>query len=289
MRNEGIKQSVIFVFIFFNITTVYSQNLVNNEAFFKSKLSVYRQWLQNTNLNKIINADTVIVGPEKIFLKLSIQDRYNWERLVHITDSSYHLSIANTLFNQFVFEMDLKRSQGEINVEAVDVTIIIKNENGKTNIDFWNKMGTGSSNVDIPIDGLKDLNNINTFVSNKSVEVIKTNLQKELYTYFKKFKAKLENYHFELIYQLNNTLIFEVSNIVDAVLNEGYFEHLQFNFHFTKQKEKTEVKYEFFGKYGAGILWAPQDSRFSNMLPKYEDRYKLFNFKISNEIGRIIN
>jgi hypothetical protein len=284
----NIRAFLILFISFLALASVQCQDITSKKEFFESRLVDYSTWLKNTHLATIISLDTLSVLPGKVILNLKIKDKHNWERLVSIGDSAYHQSVPGSLYNHFAFTMDLKDEHAEIDIDATDATIIIQRKDGNIKTELWKKMGEISSDVDLPIEGLIDISNINTFQSNKSIEALKAIIQKGLKNYFVKYKAKMEEYQCVPLYELDNSLIIGVNNIVDAVLKEGYFEHLQFNFNFSQQPGKVLVTYEMFGKYGAGMIWAPQNSRYHDMLPKYQEQFKLFNLIISNEIGKIV-
>jgi hypothetical protein len=220
-------------------------------------------------------------------LRLKTKDLLNWERLSKYVDTSFKNSLSELLFWKFLFQMDLNALQGEVDVDAIDATIVISWKDNKVISEVWKKMGDVSDQKELPLDDVT-LAMTDPIFSKRGVEDIKKRLQDGFADYFKKYKAKMERLKVETIYQLDNSLIIEVSNIVDAVLDEGYFEHLQLNFDFIPEGQGVKIKYVIQGKYGAGLFWAPHNSRYHDMLPEYEKEMSRFLLIMKNKMGELL-
>ncbi len=288
MQSSNRRLFIVFIFCLVIIHDTSAQLNKASTNFISTQLTDYKNWLTHTNLNTILTVDTAILLKEKYVLQMRIKDAYNWQRLVWLSDSAFQNSLSDVLLKRFAFQMDLKQTNCEITIDAVDAGIGISWEKGKAVTKVWKKMGIISDGVALSLTRITNLNALGPLNTKRSIEDIKRRLQAGLKQYLKQYQAKIEKFRFEVIYQLDNSLILEISNIVDAVLDEGYFEHIRLDFSFQQENNNVKLVYDIKGKYGAGLIWAPQSSRYRDMIPKYDAAVQRFSLKMSNKIGELL-
>lgn len=257
--------------------------------FLKTQLKSYREWIIECKLSKILYVDTVILSKGKHKLEMSLTALSDWDNLDNLLDSNYGRTIDDLLMRQFTFRFDIYNDSVEIVIDAPDAKIFLTQNNYQVNKDIWKKMGETPNPISIEelntieIDELKTQRNTRLPI-NEAQERIK----KGLLPFFKNYKPALEKISYKIIFQDENTLMFEVSNIVSAVLDEGYFEHLRVTYKFKLNENNTTIFQYIYGKYGPGILWAPSNSRYKNMSPTYDEELKRFQLLVSTKIGELL-
>ena len=288
LLHKARQSWILFLFVVAGSGVLRAQQSSRNNDFQSAQLDNYRSWLIYAKLDNILSAESIEKVNDVYVLNMNIRDTYNWDLLISHSDSAFKIYLPEILFDKFIFQMDLLPVNGKIRVEAKDAAIMIESKGAELSVEKWKKMGEPSGHDAIPFAGLIDIGNMKTATSKKPLDDVKNLIQSGLKNYLVKYKAKMEDFRFEVLYQLDNNLILEVSNIVNAVLDEGYFEHLRFLFNFKQEDGLIKVTYQVLGKYGAGIIWAPKDSRYHDMIPKYEQAFKRFSLVISNQIGQYI-
>jgi hypothetical protein len=133
-------------------------------------------------------------------------------------------------------------------------------------------------------DGIGNLNETHTWESNKDIRSIRAAIKADLQKYFDDHKPRFASYYFKDHSQNNNSLELEIINSVGAVTNDRYFEHIVISFTFKKNGKGTTIIYEMEGKYAAGILWAPYQSRYRPMKPKYDEQIRNFTKEIGHRL-----
>jgi hypothetical protein len=272
-------------FSLFLLTDIlYAQNLP--DSFMAVQTTHFRNWLQAKNLHNYIKIDTVVQNDEGITLYLQTDGLKNWLNLVRFVDSSFSVDLSKVLFNRLSFQLD--NATCTIVTDAHDGIIKISKINQHVNTDIRKTLGPSAPFSNYAFSDLKDLVEDIEFKSKKDIPVIRRLLIVDLNNYFKSFCGKFVKYKFEDLSQNETTLILEVSNVVDVVIKRGYFEHLILKFIFNKTNKATVLKYGMVGKYGGGIVWAPHESRYYPMIPKYQEQVEHFNLIMGNRIMRLI-
>jgi len=295
MRYKTINNSililvVILTSVFLNCPVVQAESLKSNKEFFETKLEEYKKWLAYTNISSVIAVDSLEIKSDKVSLRLKMPDKHNWIRLNEYTSKNYHKPIADILFDQFLFQADLEKEQLVIKVDGIDALVFIYYENNEIMTEMPKKMGPVSSSLDIPIDDLKILSSNISLQSKKMLSEIKRILKEELRKYFASYKTKYSDYKFDIIYDVGSKLEVDIRNIASLVLeDEKYFERIIINFRFNQEQDAINIQFSVLGKYAAGIIWSPKESRYEDMSIDYADQLKKFSSKLTTEINSILN
>lgn len=262
-----------------------SQSLNNSNDFIKKQLPVLNEWIERHLENdSLVKIDSAEILQNTVKLKGRIKDKMNWEILNQKSDSIYNIKFGSILFEKVAFLCDLQFKDLEFELQGADTYVFLKFKEGKVEEAFMDKMGEIADNNTIPTGNLSDLAFSNKEISGKQVNTIKDLFIQKFKNYFIAYKAKFEKYRFQVVTKLDNRLIFDVDNVVNAILDEGYFEHIRLSFTFTQTPQFLNVSYTILGKYGAGIIWAPKRSDYSNMDPKYAEYLTDFSLKLQNLI-----
>lgn len=285
-KRFNVNQILILIFLFWIIPInimAQDDDLKKYNKFFFSQLDDYKKWLDYTNISEVINVDTIEIKQDKLFLKMKMPDKHSWNRLMEVSGD-----IPALIFNKFIFQMDIDRKQGEIEIDGKDAVVYISYYSNQIDIEMQEKMGIVSDNLNIKLKGIKLSNDTIAIEPDKAIEEIKKRLEKGFEEYFKKYKARFGKYGFNKILNFENELVFEISNIKDVVLQEGYFEYLQIRFILVEKEGNVKLFYSINGKYGAGIIWAPKDSRYRDMEPENAEKMRKFNLKVKSKINEIL-
>lgn len=195
--------------------------------------------------------------------------------------------MATVLYNRLSFQLD--KANCSIVTKTQDAVINIRQINNVVDTETRKTLGPGELFTPYTFDKLKDLNDTRSWKTNKNMAVIRKLLLDDLKRYFNQFRPALSSqYHFEEFTQSDSSLVLDVMNAVNAITREGYFEHIQIVFTFNKLENGTNLTYMMEGKYGAGIIWAPHQSRYRPLKPKYQEQIDLFNNKIGNRIYKLL-
>ena len=283
--------SIILLNIFIAFQDAQAENLKSYKVFFDEKLEDYKKWLEHANLSNIISIDSLEIEPDKLFLRLKMPDKHNWMRLNEYISKTYLKQLSDILFNQFAFQADLKKEQLEIKVDGTDAIVLIFYEHNKIVTRMPKKMGPVSSSLDIPIDDLKISSTKTVSLQSKKILVdIKSILKKELNRYVQPYKASDSDYQFDVILDIGNELTINIKNVKKLILNENdYFERITISSQIWEENNMLRITFSVYGKYAAGILWAPKESRYKSMEPDYAKNLEEFNSKLATFINSVLN
>ena len=271
------------------------QKLTKYNDFFISKIPEFKTWLYHSNLNNVLIFDTITVKDNKVNLLLRIsennklRDKANFFILSETLQKTHKKSVSRIIFDKFLFLMDLKKGQAEINIDSRDAFIDIWYENNELIIDVLDKMGEVADGHKIRIKALKGINKNKDITSTETINIIKSKLKRELRKEYEKFEATFENYNFTILSELDNELIIEIDNVVKLIIqDESYFEHISINFQFSTDNNNVKIDYVIRAKYGAGIIWSPKNSDYYDITPEYQIELEKFNIKLKNQINNIL-
>ena len=286
-----MKKIIFFLLFVWDLTIcAQSSELVSNHDFYSEQVVALNSWLTANDLSdSLITAKAIEISSPGVKLRMEVRDKLNWS---HLNERSYRETgeaFYETLFEKFVFLGDLQRSQLEIEIEGMDSYIFITFENGSIAEDFMDKMGEISDNHKVPISSFRSLIGPGTFQTNQfSLDQIKKKIVDGMMNHFKPYKARFQEYRFQVLSQIDNELIFTISNVRNVVLDEGYFEHIRLTIDFDISPASIDLKYRIGAKYGAGIIWAPRRSDYRDMDPKYLDQLQDFNLIVKNLIDQLL-
>lgn len=266
--------------------SLYAQNLP--DSFLTGQANQYRSWLQSKNLHRYLKVDTLEQNEEGITLHLKADGLKNWQNLAHYLDSACSLSLSEILFNRLLFQLDYAPCR--IITDTRDANVRIVQVNNRVNTDIRKTLGPTDPLSDYAFHDLINLFEVKPIESSKDIGVIKKLILVNLEKDFDKKSARFVKCKFSNLTQDDSTLILEISNVVNVVINKGYlFEHLRLFFTFRKAAKGSTIKYEMDGKYAGGIIWSPQDSRYYPMLPKYQQQVDHFNMEMRSRIYQLVN
>jgi len=117
-----LKQLTVLFFFFTFSQSIFSQseNLKNDEAFFKNQEKIYQKWLDHSGLGKTLSVNATIVKEDKLILYLqfpfSDTDSVTnaWNQLKTDFEKKNSLSLEQELFYKMVSIMELRQSMAFI-------------------------------------------------------------------------------------------------------------------------------------------------------------------------------
>jgi hypothetical protein len=283
---KHITHFILLLTFFLFTSTLFAQNLPDSFVAIQSK--DYHSWLAAKNLDKYIEIDTLVQNDTGVVLNLKVDGIKNWHRLANFVDSAFKIELAKVLYNRLSFQLD--NATCSIVIRMEDGIIQIRMIDNVLNTDTRRTLGpAGPTFTPYTFNNIKDLNDTRSWKTNKNMAVIRKLLLDDLKRYFNQFRPALSSqYHFEEFTQSDSSLVLDVMNAVNAITREGYFEHIQIVFTFNKLENGTNLTYMMEGKYGAGIIWAPHQSRYRPLKPKYQEQIDFFNNKIGNRIYKLL-
>ncbi|MCI5178471.1 MAG: hypothetical protein D3911_03950 [Candidatus Electrothrix sp. AW3_4] len=282
--------SILMLNLFVTFYAAQAENLKSYKIFFDEKLEDYKKWLEHANLSNIISIDSLEIEPDKVFLRLKMPDKHNWIRLNEYTKKTYQKELADILFNQFAFQADLKNEQLDIKVDGTDAVVLIFYENNNIVTRMPKKMGPVSSNLDIPINELKISSDSISLKEKKIISDVKNTIKNELRKYAEPYKARSSAYKFEIVSDIKDQLVIEINNIKKFIIGEDdYFERIKITSHIWQDNDSLRITFTLYGKYAAGIIWAPRESRYKDMEPNYSGKLKKFISKFETIIYSTLN
>lgn len=268
-----------------------AQDLTKDKHFFEEKLEDTKEWLSSSKLDLVIKINKVEVSSEKVIVKMNIPDYSNWNNLDEKIkeENENKIGLSETIFKKIVFQMDLENEQLEIEFEGADILIVVTYFDNAIQTEKMQKMGIISDKIEVPINDVKLDKRTYKNVSKDSITVIKSMLKKGLQEYLKENETYFEDYKFDIILDIRSQLVLEISNISKVIItDESYFEHIRLDFQFNKEEDKISITYDIKAKYAAGIIWAPRESRYKDVDPKYSESFKKFSDKLKNQINQIL-
>lgn len=292
-----MKRITILIVLITIGLSLKAQDLTQYNDFFINKIPEFKKWLIHTNIADVISFDTIKVRENKVNISLKVYDRTqsklcdnaNYFALNDTIEKTQGTNISEIIFEKISFLMDLKKDEIEINIDSKDAFIDIWYEENELIVDIVTKMGEIADGHRIAIGDIKGINKTGSATVNETITTIQTKLITELKKEYEEYEATFEHYEFDVISRLNNELIIEINNVVKLVIpDESYFEHINLKFKFTPNEDEVNIDYVIRAKYGAGIIWAPKNSDYYDMTPKYQDDLEKFSTKLKNQIDNIL-
>ncbi|MBP2833816.1 hypothetical protein J8281_16595 [Aquimarina sp. U1-2] len=284
-------KNLFLLLLLFSSIILRSQDeaLAKHASFFDSRIPELNDWLSSNNIpDSLLQAKGIVVDDNELRVLMEVKDKSNWASLNEKTKTINGKKFNKELFEKITFLMEVEKTQLNLEIEGIDTFITLKSNDSSVEEDYMDKMGEISDNHKIPIGDLSNINLSDNTTSKIPIDELKERLEKHLKKHFEKYKAKFEDYQFKTISKLNNELIINISNVVDVILEEGYFEYIRIYFEFEELEKDINVSYRIGAKYGSGIIWSPKNSDYKDMDPKYIENLKDFNLKIKNLINDIL-
>lgn len=268
-----------------------AQDLQQHTSFFEKQLVALNEWLRHSGIPpSALEARKIKVEEELVSLFLTTANLASWKELnaQSLADSSRPFYMQ--LFEKFRFLADLRGEELSIEIEAKDGFIFIDFQMGDILVSSMEKMAVIEDEHAIPLNELalvdygESVNADNTF----PLQALKTRIERALRKYFQRYEAWFEDYEFTVVSTLGDDLVLEVNNVIDVILDEGYFEHIRIAIEFNEQEADLNLKFTIAGKYGAGIIWAPKNSDYYDMDPKYGAQLREFSLLLKNQLNNIL-
>ncbi len=287
-------------------------------AFFEDKKDAINEWLEYESLSNYLAFDSLVYDNDRLeirFLPASLGENCNYLKMLWegLSDKYYaereeaiHIDMMSGL--AFVMEVpkerlylrltcgDLDNYQVLISAErSVDDELMV----GYEVVGNVEKMAVLGDPVKVKIGSLKPiflvkLGNIELEFSARDKRVtvgkVSEGVEKFLKEYYKtKGTPILYRARPDVSRPYYNEFDISVSHLSHTVLkDEGFFEYHEFHVTVLQQADEIIVNWDFKGKYGSGILFAPRRSDYKEMKKKYAEEVAIFEKKIFAELNKYL-
>jgi hypothetical protein len=277
-----IHRAYYFAFLLLTIVSTASlfaqDGLEKDEPYFKETLSDYQEWLDSTNLSKVLTISALTTYPDFLHLNMKIKSRDDWFDLRDIYKEDYDRSICEDLIRKLSFQMSLDKDSLKITIDAIedDYPVELSYYNG----DYLTmEKEPLLSTKGMLLLKISDVPTTKTTKATGESEQVKELIKGYLKNHYEQKKVWGKKSRFVII-DTKDELSIEISNISKEVLDDfmiGYYEFIMIDMVLEQKGEFVEITYELQMKYGSGIFVAPRRSGYKDMEAKYSiyvERYR---------------
>lgn len=301
---KGIINKLLLLMLLWS-NAIYSpilaqvDNLLPHEPFYQAQIPEFKAWLQTYHFDRLVQVEGIQVHSNQVILHLVSNFNANpfdslamaWDAMQFEYEQLYNEAMEKRLFEAFVFHNDLQPHQAKIHIRShhprlFDLTIwadhwgdIHIEENARVSY-----LSSGIFNIN-----QKELRQMShggrDTLGYQSVMSVRRAISQYLFNYYSEkgtpvlYKAQIDTtrtYHNELTYK--------ITNISHEVLDDGFFEYIRINIAVAQKGDLVEIKWNFQGKYGSGILFAPRESQYKNMEVRYANQLQSYEKDLIKQI-----
>jgi hypothetical protein len=287
-----MRALIISLFIVFMFTHGITQiDLRKDEVFFKNQLTEFHEWLRSTNLNGIVKIDSLQVSPDlvKLYMKSEVKTddslKVIWRELQTQFDEIHNGRVGEKMFEtlSFLFDLGLDSLQililtPESNVPKIKLSY---SNYFREDENFPNTLGQVIINPDI----FNPLEKVAIPITEKSyktrgkraeVPEVRRAISHFLHDYYKNkgtafYSAVIDTSRSAGIY---NKVIYRMTCLNNEIVQNGFFEFIQFKVEVMEENNAVLIKYDIQGKYASGILCPNlREDFYKNIDPKQVEEY----------------
>ncbi len=251
----------------------------------ETPIKEYNLWLKNKKIDNYLNADTLLVFPDKAVL--IIQSGYGVDTLYKFWNTllqnyqEKNQKIDKDMLDNFTFLFGLDRDFAEVHIQGKDPTKFTIKLFYNDYFLFDNKelitQKMASKNIEIRLDSIfsNKLNSVNN-ISNSDIEIVGERIISCLKNHFSALGS--QNWIFwrrsselKTIPRDYDEIELKVSCISNEVLATQLFEFLRINIQLRRRSENLDIMLDVKGKYSSGYSCPEFDlSRYYSMENKQE-------------------
>jgi hypothetical protein len=274
-----MKKKIIICFILVLLPILsYSQDLTKDKAFFDKQILLYKEWLNQTNIEKAITFKNLEVTSNKVILNLNITEENYWHALKQSYDKNDNTSISELLFYRLIHILELSKGQALISMSD--------NKRYYVNIEFINNeltirepkpKGPIEGKVSLPLIELNQKYIINSKDNiNNNIDYVRKYLVKYLDSlYSTKYARSSSNPAiYKPIDTYGNSIDLTIKNITGEIMNDqliGYYEYITIFIKIEQVNDCVIVIYTIQGKFGSGVFVAPRENDYEDMEKDYKN------------------
>lgn len=279
-----IPRAYYFAFLLLTIVSTASlfaqDGLLKDKDYFQETLSDYQEWLDSTNLSKVLTIADLNTHSDFLHLNMQVQSRDDWFDLRDIYEENYNRSICEDLIRKLSFQMALDKDSIKITINAVedDYPVELSYYNGEF---LTMEKEPLLSTKGMLILKLSDVPKTKTTQTTGEAQHVKEIIKGYLKNYYESKKVWGKSSRFVII-DTEDELSIEVSNLSKEVLDDfliGYYEFIMIDMVLEQKGEYVEITYDLQMKYGSGIFVAPRRSGYKDMEAKYSEYVERYRKK----------
>ncbi|MFK7932948.1 MAG: hypothetical protein AB8G22_05520 [Saprospiraceae bacterium] len=282
-------------------TCVHAQwdNLLADEAYFQRQLPEFSLWLQRYHFDRVVQIKQIAVQSNQVVLDLVSNFAHApfdslpvaWDALAFEYERMHREPIEHRLLYAFAFHNDLQPYQAKIRIRSRDPrffdVLIWADHRGNVHVEENARISYMSSGIfSLNQNELREMSSGGRdTLGYQSISTVRRAISSYLFNYYSNkgtpvlYKAKIDTtrtYHNELTYK--------ITNISHEVLDDGFFEYIRINIAVDQKGDQVEIKWNFQGKYGSGIWFAPRESQYKNMEIHYAGQLQRYEQDLIKQI-----
>jgi hypothetical protein len=255
-----------------NHRDIYGQDdLTKEDAFFQKESIIYQQFLEKTELNKVLQVGSVQTFEDLVILNLTMTDYSDWANLSRQYEADFETDIRYLLFQKGLFLFELGEDSLGIRIwsnDYKDCAVQMRYVGDTLRISENPEKGTRKDEVILK---KKYLPKITSESTTTGIEICKRNLKKGLENHYKKRGEYVKTV---FVMDKPNVMKVKISNMKKEILEgswfSSYWEHLEFNFTFKMKSGNLLVTYTLDAKYGSGVF-RPRKGDYRDMDFEYKE------------------
>lgn len=275
------------------------QDLRKDEKFLQdSALVEFKNWLEASNLNQVLEVQKLEVNPQRLDLYLSspLSDRTligTWDSLqVHFYEE-YERELAEYLFEHFCFQMEVEKEMVNIYIVGqkpnfFTVKIFYENYGVQKQERILKSMGSGSKSILIE-DLRKVYRSSKDSVSKRNIKTMQRKIHNYLVKYYESLGTMIgHEAEVDILDESYAEFSFDAWNFSNEVVSDSYFEYVHWTITLAEDDDEIVIKYNLKSKYGSGFFYAPRKSGYKNREPGESDAVQRYEKKMMYQIRKIL-
>ena len=251
-----------------------SQDLTADWDFLHQAREDYQDWLDESDLTKVIRVHDLIIKPEIVIMDLRITNGTDWISLRERYLEYYGTDLRRKLFKQMTFIFELKDKEAGMRIRSdfsdhyVDMryrdTLVINETTTK---------GLRKDSLQLK---MKDIPGAVAGNGAATIQLSKSKLKQYFEKYFQKKRSFFQEAEIEVTDETDNHLNFQIWNITDEILDDllmGYFEYIVVDMTLNVKGNVVKIYYDVEGKYGSGIYKGPRKSDYKRIDKSFDKQY----------------
>lgn len=275
-----------------------STDFRQDNAFFLKKKQEFNHWLKQNQLDRVLWADSVSVGPQSVTLYIRPVYRGQhlcdslqcaWNRLEQSNKKLNGQFFHERLLHKWAFLSEIHEDQALVVVrchEPAHFLAKVSCARGKIPVETRNLRSAVVVEVSTPT----NLQGVNTgdnkmLLYNKNVYSVCQAARRYLCNVYKaKGTPVLWRARIDSSYTAYDEFVLEVTHLSNEICPDGYFEYHRIYVKGLQKGNDVEVSWEFQGKYGSGILFPPRKNDYKDMELRYKNNLEEYQRQLFKKL-----
>ncbi|MFK7798483.1 MAG: hypothetical protein AB8E82_13610 [Aureispira sp.] len=256
-----MKAFLSFIILMILSSPIYSQ-YNRDQPFFDRQKKEYNQWLEAKGFSQAFLASAVKVNQENVVLVLQSQYPEDtlqkiWLHFKRAYSTNYQTRIAEALFDEYVFMFDLPDQTAAISItDHLGVEKIRISYDGSVNNHEQFTHTLAGGNVKLSVQQLakpisKQMKR--PLSENEKLHFIRKQLSSFIINYYKDKGTPLwYTARIDTTKAYYNQFTYIITCLNHEIIDDGYFEYIQFKVQLALREDYVDVRYDIKGKYASG-------------------------------------